>query len=702
MFRTSIPVLCYHNVSDIDGHTPERFCEHLDAISDAGFRTITSRELLAVVRGQMRAPRKSVVLTFDDGHISNWLTVVPELQKRDMTGTFFALTDFTAAGTVRTVDTAPDMQIMPEAFKSALQDEDYSQFINTGEIKAMLSGGMEVFSHGCRHQGTFRTMRPYAPMGADGARWPAWSIYPGYNPAWPTFDDASAYVYDGFWPKLNGSDSPRFVMRTPQERLAFCRDDFRKSYDIMRDLNGYDEQLFCWPWGQFCDDAEAELKKVGYVGAFTLERWVNARGTNPFRINRLGVGRPKTGKWVQARLKMYGSDPAARVFFKLHHKRPEVKRVLYATDSLRLSGGSRQMINNIGAMLDMGADVHAMLHPDSPLVGALDGMDVNIIPFARFKSYFHAGSFMKKVVRENAIDVVHTFHNRAYKMGVLARLMGGKFKLFVNRGVISRPNDIFFLWTALSNGVICNSAQCAKVLEKHKVRKKLLNVVYNAYNGPDFGEPKPHKKRGTRFIYVGNGADIKGFDVYLRAAAKFCENGNYRDIEFTCAGVRQNEMERFDHLLNPALRERLTVAGELSHDEVLDELQFADIFCMTSRMESLPNTMLEGFDFGLPAICTAVGGVPEVVKNGLNGYLCENEDADCLAEKMRFLAEDPTARYNMGLVGRAVVRNLLTPEAKGRNLMRVYMGEQLNESLPVENMAEGLSLDENPYEHDTH
>jgi len=684
MFRTSIPVFCYHTVCEEDGHTPQRFREHLDAMLDAGYRTISALELLAVVRGEMKAPPKSVVLTFDDGHISNFVNAVPELEKRGMTGTFFALSDFTVPGKIRSADDMPSMLPMPESFKNALQGEDHSQFINEGEIRDMISRGMEVFSHGCRHQGTFRTLRPYARMGEDHARWPAWGIYPDFNADHPTFDAASAYVYDGFWPKFGKDGEPRFAARPTQKRLSFCRNDFMESFERFRALNGCSEQLFCWPWGQFCDDAEAELKKAGYAGAFTLERWVNAEGTDPFRLNRLGVGKQKTGKWVQQRLKMYGSDPAARVFFKLHTKKPEVKRVLYVTDSEKLSGGSRQLVNNIAAMNDLGVRPYAVLSPKSPIVGALDGMDVEIIPFDRFRDYFHAGAFLKKTVREHGIDVVHSFHNRAYKMGILARLMGAKCKVFINRGVISRPNDVFFLWTALANGVFTNSMQCADVLRKHHVMKRRLNVVYNAYNGPDFGEPPFRKKRGVRFVYVGNPAEIKGFDVFLQAATRLCENGNYRDMEFVGVGIDQHFRERFAPHMSPEVGERLRLTGDLPHDQVLEELQFSDILVVPSRKESLPNTLLEGFDLGLPAVCTDVGGISELLRDGVNGYLCANEDADCLAEKMRVLAENPEMRFNMGRAGRNIIRTLLTLDAKGHNLMRVYMGETLCQPLPVE------------------
>ena len=682
MIRASIPVFCYHNVSEIDGHTPELFVEHLDAMADAGWRTISALDLLAVVRGERKAPPKSLVLTFDDGHLSNWLTVVPELERHSMTGTFFALTDFTLPGPARTRDSAPAMKTMPEAFKHALQGGDCSQFLTEGEIRAMLGKGMEVFSHGCRHQGVFRTLRPLARMGEAHARWPAWSIYPGFNPDWPTFDDASAYVYDGFRPEFDGHGQPRFAVRTPQERLELCRRDFARSYRRIRELNGLPEQLFCWPWGQFCTDAQAELKAAGYVGAFTLERWVNARGTDPFRLNRIGVGRPKTGQWIQSRLRMYGSDPAARVFFKLQTLKPGIKRVLYATDSLRLSGGSRQMLNNIKAMREMGVEVHAVLRPDSPLADAARDLGAQVAVFDGFSSYLRAGAFLKGIVREHGIDVVHTFHNRAYKMGVIARLLGARFKLFINRGVISRPNDIFFLWTAASNGVICNSRCCADVLARYRVARKRLSVVYNAYDGPDLGDPPLRKKRGTRFAYVGNGAEIKGLDVFLAAASRFCEAG-CRDVEFLVIGLRTDDAPLFDAVISPELRQRLTFLGELPHAEVIDTLRFCDVLCMTSRKESLPNGLIEGYDLGLAGLCTAVGGVPELVREGVDGHLCPSEDAECLAAKMRLLADDPEGRHRMGLAGRAVVRSQMTVEAKGRRLMRVYMGERVDDALDV-------------------
>jgi glycosyltransferase involved in cell wall biosynthesis/peptidoglycan/xylan/chitin deacetylase (PgdA/CDA1 family) len=693
--RASIPVLCYHNVSEVDGHTPERFGEHLDAIEDAGYRTISALDLLAVVRGEKQAPPRSVVLTFDDGHLSNWLTVVPELARRSMTGTFFILTDFTDPGAARSAADAPAMRTMPEALKAALGSGDHSQFVNEGEVRAMLEAGMEVFSHGCRHQGAFRSLRPMARMGDAHARWPAWSVYPGYDPQWPCYEDGSGYVYDGFWPRMDEAGRPRMVLRSTAERLAFCRDDFARTMARIRELNRLDTQLFCWPWGHFCDDAEAALRQAGFAGAFTLERWVNARGTDPYRLNRIGVGRPKSGDWLQARLRMYGSDPAARVFFKFWRKRPEVRRVVHVADAADMADGGR-MLHGLAALRDMGVEVCAVLDPASALAGEVEASSGRVIPFARFDSPVAAGSLLARLARDEGADVVHAHGRGAWRMGALARLMGGRFRLFMDVRAGHGPGSAL---AALAHGVICDSAWSADLLRGGPMAGRMLGsrlgVVNSAYagpdhGGPDHGDPAPRRKRGARLIWAGGPAGDDGLDLFLRAAARFCEAGDHRDVEFAVAGVGPEDMARFDTLLTPAVRERLRVTGELSRVQLLDELRFADVLCLTPRRGGRADIASAGLALGLPVVCTSSGALPELVADGVNGHVCAGGDHDCLADRLRLLAGDPGLRFVMGRAGRAVARTLLAPEAMGHALMRVYMGERLREPLAVAELARSL------------
>ena len=688
----SVPIFCYHNVSDVDGHTPALFEAHLAAIQQAGYRTIGCRELLDYIQGKKPLAGPSCMLTFDDGHLSNWLVAAPLLRKYGMTGVFFALADFTVPGPARSGRGAPALAPMPESFRQALAG-DVSQFMNESELKALIQDfGMEVQAHGRRHQGAFRSLRPQGAIGAGG-HWAANGIYPEPAAGLPCFDVGSALVYDGFWP---GQDGPgaHFRLRPESQRRAFCRDEFRESLARLSALNGGGPQFFCWPWGQFDAVSEEELRVSGFAGAFSLERGANAPGTDPFRLKRLGVGKKKSPAWIRTRLAMYGNALTAKVFFKYFRKRPEPRSVLLATDSTKLSGGSRQMINNARALSDMGLTVLAAVPPQSVLRGAMEEAGARVLPWDGFHRVWDTARFFQAVWREQAVDVVHVFHNKAYKPAILARLLGARFRLFMNRGVIFKPNALAALWAALSDGYLCNSLACARVLRRYGVLKCRLSVVYNSFlnQGQDPGEVALRKKRGVRVIYVGNAAPAKGLDVFLEVLTLLEGAGKAKDMEFVVCGA--SHTESLVQGMSPAALGRLRFTGSIPHAEVLAELAQADIFVLSSRQESLPNALLEGFMAGLPAVATSVGGVPELIRHGVNGMLCTSEDAICLAEAVTALAGEPLRRVHMGRINRRLVRELLDNWTKGRNLVRVYAGERLFAPLAVEQLAVSVPLPE--------
>lgn len=685
----SIPIFCYHDTFDGGSHSLARFREHLDAIREAGYRTITARELVEIVT-RRRAPQPgSVVLTFDDGHLSNYLLAAPELEARSMTGVFFAITDFIVPGQARTTADTPAFKLMRDCFKEALLARNYEQFINESEIRDLISRGHEVHAHGRRHQAAFRTLKPRYDMGHPKAHWAAWSIYDRFDPDLPTFSEGSAYVYDGFWPtgEVNGRDEPLFRRREPQERAEFCRADMARSLERMRELNGAEEQYFCWPWGQFDRVSEQALAEAGFTAAFTLERGPNAPGTAPLRLNRIGVGLTKTGAWVRARLAMYRSAAGARLFFKRFRRKPEITHLLYATDSVKLSGGSRQLVNNAVAMAELGHEVTVLVPSDAAIPSALPEA-VRVIRCDHFKRTLATAFLLRQLVRELGVDVVHTFHNKAYKAAVAAKAMSpGAFKLFINRGVIFNPNALFGLWARIADGMIVNSFACAESLKRVLVPESRMNVVYNSFipDGPAPPDPatirEARKKRGVRVLYVGNEAPAKGLDTFLAMAAELSADTNLRDVEFVVAGART--LARFEHLMTPQLRHRLLGLGLLEHDEVLEQMRHADILVLSSRQESLPNVLPEAYHAALPVVCTRAGGVPELVAEGAGGELCEVEDHSCLAAKVAALIPDFERRVAMGRVNRRIVTRLLGNRTKALQLLRVYHGAHLYRPLDL-------------------
>jgi len=74
----------------------------------------------------------------------------------------------------------------------------------------------------------------------------------------------------------------------------------------------------------------------------------------------------------------------------------------------------------------------------------------------------------------------------------------------------------------------------------------------------------------------------------------------------------------------------------------------ADVFVLTSDHEGTPNVILEAMACGLPVVATAVGGVPDLVQDGVTGFLCAPRDTAGIVAALARLAGDPVLRREMG------------------------------------------------------
>lgn len=98
------------------------------------------------------------------------------------------------------------------------------------------------------------------------------------------------------------------------------------------------------------------------------------------------------------------------------------------------------------------------------------------------------------------------------------------------------------------------------------------------------------------------------------------------------------------------IAERVRFLG--ARTDVAEMLAACDLFVLASDWEGSPVSILEAMASGLPVIATAVGGVPELVEDGVSGLLAPPGDAVALAAALRRLASDPEARRRFGQAGR--------------------------------------------------
>lgn len=144
-------------------------------------------------------------------------------------------------------------------------------------------------------------------------------------------------------------------------------------------------------------------------------------------------------------------------------------------------------------------------------------------------------------------------------------------------------------------------------------------------------------------VTVANFREKKDYPTLLRAAAasKPCPN-----IRFVAIGQGPLEPDMRALHRELGLGERFRFLGY--HPDPAAVVAGADAFTLASLHEGLPIALLEAMALGVPPVVTSVGGIPEVVTDGVDGSLVEPGDPAALAAKYRELAADPPLRRRIG------------------------------------------------------
>jgi glycosyltransferase involved in cell wall biosynthesis len=107
-------------------------------------------------------------------------------------------------------------------------------------------------------------------------------------------------------------------------------------------------------------------------------------------------------------------------------------------------------------------------------------------------------------------------------------------------------------------------------------------------------------------------------------------------------------------------------------DDVLALLKGFDIFVMSSETEGLGTSILDAMACGKPVVGTKTGGIPEVVEDGVTGFLVEPRDPRALARAITTLLQDESLRTRMGAAGLARLREHFTVDRMVGETLGVY------------------------------
>jgi glycosyltransferase involved in cell wall biosynthesis len=169
-------------------------------------------------------------------------------------------------------------------------------------------------------------------------------------------------------------------------------------------------------------------------------------------------------------------------------------------------------------------------------------------------------------------------------------------------------------------------------------------------NGIDFNEvPQNISKEKNRVICVARLSWEKGLNFLLAAWPKVLAEFSDAKLVFVGEGDKRAEIEKQIEELN--LENSVELKGRMSHSETLIEIAKSEVFVCPSLAEGLGNVFIEAQACGTPAIGTRVGGIPDVIKDGISGLLIEPKNSMAIATALLRLLKDVELRQELARNG---------------------------------------------------
>ncbi len=368
--------------------------------------------------------------------------------------------------------------------------------------------------------------------------------------------------------------------------------------------------------------------------------------------------------------------------------------ILYLHETALISGAENSLLNLVNK-LDKDKFNPVFACPgEGPLPEKLAQMDIKVcfVDFPQVRRLFGVLPVVKKLrgfIAENNIDLLHSNSIRTHIYAAISGKLAGLPVIWHQRNlIIGELIDPDSLLSFLPDKIICNSYAVAKRFSKMGRVPDKVQVVFNGVDTgvfrPDANADKFREEFGIKpeefVIGIASRFNLnKGHETFLQAAKTILSEmpGARKDLKFVVAGgaVFDEDKSREKCLRNMA--DTLGIKDKVIFTGIRQDMpQFyagMDVFVLASFAEACGRVILEAMASGKPVIATNAGGNPEMIKDGINGFLFEPGNIKALAEKIAFLVNNLTLANKMGEAGRKMAEENFGIEKNAGQTQKIYL-----------------------------
>ena len=220
-----------------------------------------------------------------------------------------------------------------------------------------------------------------------------------------------------------------------------------------------------------------------------------------------------------------------------------------------------------------------------------------------------------------------------------------------------------------------------ELLEYYKMPLDKIRVIHNGVDINKFksADDKRQVKRELGFdpddiaiVSVGRLYARKGLFTLIESMPAVIKR--FRRAKFIISGKGQSDEMRklIVHAERIGVKENIVFTGYYPDKKLPKLYQAADVFAFSTFYEHHPFAVLEALSTGLPVVTTNVGGIPETIQNGKNGFLVEPFNPNQFADKINCLLEHPTIASEMGVLARKTILEQFDWRIVVKAVLKVY------------------------------
>ena len=195
--------------------------------------------------------------------------------------------------------------------------------------------------------------------------------------------------------------------------------------------------------------------------------------------------------------------------------------------------------------------------------------------------------------------------------------------------VLKIPHAICY---SLADHPIVYSPNLIREWKLEKYSKKILIAHEHFLDFTTFTVSIPFNNRPPLIACIGRLSAEKGVHHFVQALPTILNN--HKDLRVCIGGDGQLKGSIETSLEAAGIIDRVDLPGWISHDELPQYFNQLRLLILPSYTEGLPNILLEAMACGTPVLATPVGAIPDVIKDGITGFIMENNSPECITENV--------------------------------------------------------------------